>query len=986
MLGFLVVVIWCILSLPALVYAAWKLYSERRARGAQRPDSLGLQLSVLLPPKRVTRSTPARKTAKAPRRQMQPATLAIWAASWAVLVGLSLWFITWMFDVWVLGLWYGDVGYANRYWVQFRAEMVLFWTAFALVAAFNVANAYALLRSVRRAIENHELSFRIVALVACLAGALHAGFVAEESWLDLLLCLHRQPFGKLDPVFAKDIGFYVFTLPFVTVITRFISHVIGTAVVAVIIVYSALVASRHYRDRKGAGTDETVRQSFEAAIFHLSALGTLLLAKIAVSAFIDRYQTLYSTHGHVYGAGWTDLFVSIPAYWVYMAVLAACIGWMAASLLSKPRRELLRNAGLGFGGVFVFWLVGIVIVPEQFQSAHVDPNELQVERPYIQRELDATRTAFGLDHVRQSDFPVKDGLTPANLTQDAETLESARLWDWNVLLSINHQLQAFRPYYRFTDVDVVRYDINGRKVQLMYSGRELDVDKLPESAQTWQNTRLVYTHGFGGTASPVNTFTSEGLPDYWVKDLPPVSRYPELEIKQPRIYFGEATQQHIYVNTKMAEFDYPDPTGAGNRSFRYDGPAGIPLGGFFRRLALAWFYDGLWMTWSDELTPQSRILAGRDIAARTENMVPFLYAEPDIYQVVADGQLWYMRDFESVTAWYPYSQPHDAVNYMRNSVKGVVNAYTGKTDFYVFEPADPIVRAYQSMFPGMFQPASAMPPSLRKHVRYPEGLLQTQGEVYASYHMSEAASFYNKEDMWQAAQQFAPAINQAAWVSPYYVVMTLPGNHAPEYVLIMPFTPLSTDSEHQRNNLESWLAARCDGDHYGELILYKFPNTRQVQGPLQVGGRLNQDAEMSKNFTQWNQQGSKVVLGDMRVLPLSDYRLLSVQSIYLQSEGAGVKMPQLMYVVAASGDQVVYEKTFQQALNRLVGLSPSVVPPFEAAAASLRPVDLAHEIFQRLDRYFGLIEHGQLANAGGELERIREALARSHEDRRIARH
>lgn len=947
MFSLFLVVVWCLTALPPVLYVVLKVRLARHAR--------------------------SNKLAGRPGEAVR---LAVPASVWAITIGFVLWLITWLVDVWVASLWFDDVGYSGRYWTQFWTQLTLFWITFALVSAFYLANARTLLRLVNLVGEKSKMIFQIVAPIVCCAGGLHFAFDAENYWDRLQMFLHGQPFGKHDPVFSKDIGFYVFTLPFLDNVMMFIYHVLRTAIVVVLIFYSTAWFIQWRGDKT---KQQSIRRIREIAAQHLAALGALVLANEAVETFLDRYDVLYSPHGHVYGAGWADLFVRIPVCWILIAVLLICIAWVLASLLYMSPRRAIRNSLLAFVTVFALEFLGTKVVPDAFQSAYVDPNELQVEKPYIQREVDFTRAAFGLDAVRQFDFPVKDGLTSPNLIEDAETLESARLWDWNVLLSINHQLQAFRPYYSFGDVDIVRYDIHGKKVQLMYSGRELDVDKLPESAQTFQNTRLVYTHGYGGTANPVNTFTSEGLPDYWVKGFPPVSRYPEMEIKQPRIYFGEATQQHIYVNTKMQEFDYPDPIGGGNQWFHYDGPAGIRLGGWFRRLAIAWVYDGLWMTWSNELTSESRLLAGRDIKSRTGDILPSLWAEQDIYQVIADGQLWYMRDFETTSAWYPYSRPQNGVNYVRNSVKAVVNAYTGKTDFYVFDPDDPIIRAYQVIFPGLFKPASAMPAYLRKHVRYPEGLFQIQSDVYASYHMRDAVSFYNKDDVWQQAMQFAPSINESEWVLPYYVVMKLPGNEKREYVLMVPFTPLSTDTQHQRNNLESMLVARCDGEHYGELMLYKFPNTRQVQGPLQVGGKLNQDPEMSKNFTQWNQQGSKVVLGDMRVIPLSDYRLLTVQAIYLQSEGTAVRMPQLMYVVAASGDQVVYEKTFQQALNRLVGVSPTVIQPATGVGTQQNPTNITQDIIERLEKYFSLLQQGQFAEAGSELQAIRGQLKRSKE-------
>jgi uncharacterized membrane protein (UPF0182 family) len=885
------------------------------------------------------------------------------SVGWGVFVFGALWFITWLFDLQVNLLWFADAGYENRFWTEFRTEVVLFWVGFAIALSFWLANLGGAYRLVQKMYRDAQWVL-IVGRCLSVFAAIIFGFFAENRWQRVLLFLNGQPFGKSDPVFGNDIGFYAFTMPLINEITALVYALIFVAMFAALITYAFILS-----DRKEEGDRDEVEAVWNFGASHFSALGVLFLANTVVSTFMERYKVLYSTHGNVYGAGWTDLFVQIPAYWAFMVVLMLCIGFLVVSIFSETHRNTIRNAAIGFGGAFVFWILGVVIAPDIAQAIHVSPNELQVEQPYIQREIDATRAAYGLDKVKEADFPVKDGLTPANLTQDSETLESARVWDGSVLLATNHQAQAFKSYYGFRDVDVVPYMIGGRKVQVMYSARELDVEKLPASAKTWQNTHLVYTHGFGATASPVNAFTSEGLPDYWVKDIPVVSRYPELAIRQPRIYFGEASANHVYVNTKMPEFDYP--VGESNQTSHYDGKAGIPLGGFWRRLAIAWKFDGLWKTWSDELTPESRIIFDRDIATRTEKLVPFFWHETDIYGVIADGQLWYMRDFESVTEYYPYSFPHNGINYMRNAVKAVVNAYTGETNFYVFAPDDPVVRTYEKMFPGLLKPASAMPPSLRKFVRYPEGLLAVQADIYASYHMNSADKFYNREDMWDLAREFSPTIGKPRQMSPYFLVMALPGSHTTEYMTIMPFTPKSTDEEHRRDNLEAWLGARADGDHFGEIVLYRFPTGHQVQGPLQVGIKMNQDSELSRTFTLWNQHGSKVILGEMRVLPLSDNRLLNVQAVYLQSEGA--RMPQLKYVVAASGGEVAYKATLEESLRALVGIVPGIVPPPVAPGSPQDGVlNLNQELGNGVDRLLEFFQRGNFVDAGSELQKLRD--------------
>ena len=943
-MGFLLFLVGCTLCVPAVIGTIKVIYRHCAQEGDDSPDTTAMWNSV-------DRSL-----------------------AWVAAVATGLCCLVWIFDTNVDYLWYKDVGYVGRFWTELLTRAVLFWAGFIFAGAVFFSNAHVIGRLLKKFYGEGAHWFRMLGVPFSLLVAFIFGSHLGDSWLVVQRCIHGQSFGKTDPIFGMDISFYAFTMPMVDVFVGLAFWVIGLTMAFCVIVYTIIYIANNGNsydyDRQRSEKEKRKLEVIASGLAHLAKLGFLLAPVLIIDVFMDRYKILYSAHGNVYGAGWTDIFVRIPCDWALILIIAICTVFLVQAASGK---HTVRNVIIGFGGMFAFWLVA-AICPNIAQAWKVSPNELQVEGPYIQHELDFTRAAYGLDRVKQEDFDVKDGLTQGNLTQDAETLESARIWDWHVLNATNHQVQAFKSYYSFLDEDVLRYTIGGKKTQVMCSAREMDVDKLSDSAKTWQNLHLVYTHGYGAVCNPVNTFTPEGLPDYWVKDIPVTSRYPELALAQPRIYFGEATTNYAYVHTGMKEFDYP--VQEQTQLSTYDGPAGIPLGGLFQRLSIAWVFDGIWKTWSDELGPNSKLLFTRDIATRTEKLVPFLWHESDTYQVIADGQLWFMRDFESVTEWYPYSAPHEGINYMRNSVKAVVNAYTGETTFYVFDPDDPVVRTYEAIFPGLFKPASAMPESLRKHVRYPQGLLETQGQMYENYHMNDVTAFYNKEDVWQFAQQFSPEIGKPETVSASYLEMALPGTHAVEYMLLLPFTPKSTDSEHQRNNLEALLAARNDGEHYGELILYKFPTTHQVQGPLQMGIKLNQDSELSKEFTLWNQHGSKVVLGDVRVLPLSDHRLLNVQAIYLQSEGA--KMPELKYVVVASGDQVVHEPTFQAALDRLVGIAPVVAP---SAGGIQKPiilsnVDLDQEVLNGIDRYLDSLRQGKFSDAGQALQAIRDARAK----------
>lgn len=884
------------------------------------------------------------------------------AGAWALggLVLMAILFIG--LQLWTNLLWFRELGYERRFWTEFWTKGILFLVAGSISGLFVFANAWVIRHAIRKYLTQESFLFSMIARIIGVAIALFSGLASAGCWQEVLLFLNRVPFNLTDPVFGRDLSFYIFVMQLydpVSVLAMGITVIILPLMIVAYILILAQVGTRSEDVKKGL-----IWYGFS----HASALGIILVLGAGFNTWLARFRLLYSERGAVFGAGWTDLHFQLPAYWVFMAALLVALICFVTSAFSKSHKRTIGFAIFGFGGSVLVWVLSVVLLPAAIQQWYVSPNKTQLETQYLVRDIESTRKAYGLEKVVRSEFPVKEGITAETLKQDAETLESARLWDWQVLISTNHQVQALRPYYVFEDVDVVRYTIGGKLTQVMYSTREMDVNRFVSSAQTWQNRHLVYTHGFGGTANPVNVFTPEGLPEYWLKDVPPVAKYPELEIRQPRIYFGEATKNHVYVKTRMPEFDYPQ--GDNNATFIYDGPGGIPMGGFFRKLAFAWRFDGLQMLISSELTSDSRIMFNRDVDTRMRTIAPFLRYEDDIYQVVSNGELWFMRDAYTTSNRYPYSQPlpHDDLNYIRNSVKVVVNAYTGKVDFYVWDEQDPIIQAYGKTFPGLFQPASNMPDHLRKHVRYPEDLLRIQGRIWANYHMDNPSVFYNKEDAWEFPKSFSPRIDRAVTVSPYYVVMAFPNSHSREFVLILPFTPYSPDETHPRTNMVGWFAARCDGEHYGELLLYTFPKSRLVEGPQQIGFRINEDTTISKDFTLWNQQGSQVLLGDLRILPLSDDRLLYVQPVYLQASGN--KMPQLKKIVAATGNRLAYEDTFEKALATLVGLSAPAATTQVMNAPGAGTQDPIGELLSHLDAYLQFMRSGQFARAGQELEAI----------------
>ncbi|MBI5419811.1 MAG: UPF0182 family protein [Deltaproteobacteria bacterium] len=900
-------------------------------------------------------------------------------------------------SVWTDHLWFRDLHYENRFWTELLTKWGLSLAGFATMAVFLLANVWIAAKAgaIRDGKEGTSRRMAIrLGIAAALFVSLVAGAAARNGWEEFLLYLHQAPFGIPDPVFRRDIAFFVFTVPVLGFVRSFLFFsVLLSAAITWPIYFSAYRSAGSTASRWAARVDPAVPDSETIRfrwVTHASSLGVLLVAVLVLHALLSRWNILFSTRGTVFGAGWTDINVDLRlGYPAFFGIIAISAVLFLMSAFSRSHEGTRKNALAGLATLVPGGILVLAAVPGLVQHFYVSPNEQRLETEYIRTNLAYTRTAYGLtdNQVQRFDFPAASGLDPETLAKERAALSGVRLWDYRVLQTTNAQKQAFRLYYDFPDVDVVRYRIGGKLVQMMYSARELDTGRLAPQSRTWQNERLVYTHGFGACANPANTFTPEGLPDYWLKDIPPSASYPELAIKQPRIYFGEKTTGHIYVRTTHPEFDYPE--GEKNATFSYDGPGGIELSTALRKLVYALRFDGVRLLIASEITGKSRILYRRDISSRVRTLAPFLRFDKDPYQVIAQGGLWYFWDAYTATDMFPYSEPYrgESFNYLRNSVKVTVNAYTGEVAFYIFDEGDPIIRSYANVFPGMFRPASAMPAELKGHVRYPEGQLRVQADIYALYHMQDPSVFYNKEDAWERAKAIRSIKGQGAEVmDPYYSLVRLPGEKEEEYVLIQLFTPLTTEKGTPRSNMVGWLAGRCDGTNYGKLVLYTFPKNRLVYGPLQIGSRINQDDTISKDFSLWNQQGSTVVQGDMLVIPLSGYRLLYIQPIYLQADVG--KMPELRRVVVSTGDQIGYGKTFEEALRQLTGKSAGIAAPTPAEAtptpsAAVRGKSpgpsteaLAREAAGHLERYRQLTAQGKHAEAGKELEELGKTIER----------
>src|SRR5471032_40454 len=633
----------------------------------------------------------------------------------------------------------------------------------------------------------------------------------------------------------------------------------------------------------------------------------------------------------------------------------------------------------------------------------VKPNELVREAPYITHNIELTRKAFALNRIEQHPFPADNGVEAVDAEHNQATLQNIRLWDWRALQDTLRQIQEIRTYYDFPDIDIDRYTVNGSVRQMMLATRELNVEKLPESSRNWINEKLIYTHGYGVTMNPVNGFTPEGLPTLVLSNMPVQSTIPSLTVTRPEIYFGELTNTDVYVKTRQKEFNYPQ--GETNAVTSYEGNGGILLGGFFRRLIIALDRGDLAkLPFSDDVTPESRLLMRRNIRERVTALAPFLTFDEDPYVIVGDdGRLSWMMDGFTTSDSYPYARHfrlgRESVNYMRNSVKAIVDAYDGTTTFYVVDADDPIIAAYRAVFPSLFKDGSAMPPGMRKHVRYPELLLQMQAAVYGLYHMTDPGVFYNREDLWSVATAGGSGERgqTAQAMEPNFVLMTLPGEKTTEFVEILPFTPAN------RNNLIGWIAGRSDEANYGKAVVYDFPKTKLVDGPLQVDARIDQNAQLSGQLSLWNQQGSHVRRGGLIVIPIGR-ALLYAEAIYLQAERS--PMPELRLVVLALQDRLAYGPTFEAAMASLFGNAPSMLPSASApstlstgsaatpappaaapAAAAAAPAatdtnGLISAAAKDLADYQRLTAEGKLGEAGQKLEALKLKLEQLNRSRR----
>ena len=886
-------------------------------------------------------------------------------------------------------LWFGSLGYAE----VFRRTISLQWLVFAVFFAATFFVVYGWFLALWRTYQPHllgggpifvggrpirlpvERMLRPIGLLVSLGIAFVTATNMMLEWSTFALYWYApRANGVVDPIFGRPLNFYLFSLPAWQFVSGWLlTMAVIACVVAIFFIF--ITGSIPALGRRGGRDVPLPWRGFSIAF-------AFLLLTLAMRVYIGRFERLFEDHTIFGGVTYTDAHVMLTG------LLLVCVGLIlgaaiaAINVVSAPRMRWLFAAVVPAAVCYlavqiIAWYVGNFIVK---------PNELVRERPFICYNIDLTRQAYGLDRVAQREFPAETTVEATDPANNQATLQNIRLWDWRALQDTLRQIQEIRTYYDFPDIDIDRYEIDGAMRQVMLAARELNVEKLPESSRNWINEKLIYTHGYGITMNPVHGFTPEGLPTLILSNMPIQSTVPNISVKRPEIYFGELTNTDVYVKTRQQEFNYPQ--GQTNSLTSYDGNGGILLGGLLRRVLIASDRGDLTkVPFSDDINAQSRLLMRRNVRDRVTALAPFLTYDLDPYIVIGDdGRLSWIMDAFTTSESFPYATHYalgnNLINYMRNSVKVVIDAYDGTTTFYVFDSQDPILSAYRQIFPTLFKDAATMPPTLRKHVRYPELLLKLQAAVYGLYHMSDPQVFYNREDLWTVASEVGMDENgqqKTVAMEPNFVLMKLPAQTGVEFVEILPFTPAN------RNNLIGWIAGRSDGAQYGNAIVYDFPKTRLVDGPLQIEARIDQNAQLSGQLTLWNQQGSHVRRGTLLVIPCGR-ALLYAEPIYLQAERS--PMPELRLVVLALQDRLAYGPTFESAMRSLFGGEASslstVAAPAEPGRNTAAPVTSAKpgtdvnaiiaEAAKDLADYQRLTAEGKLGEAGQKLEQLKRKL------------
>ena len=930
-----------------------------------------------------------------------------------VFIFVLLWLIVSIGPDW---LWFENLTYSSVFWTMLLGKFgfgAAVWLVFILILFFNLYAANRLSQDSGPKMDFKAdggyfaklgLSGKSTSLLFIVVMLLISLLVASKGsyqWDLFLRYLFQQPFGNTDPVFAKDIGFYVFSLPFYLFIQNgllILFILVGLLTMGWYLKEGALQVIGDFTQAEGRPVSVPKVTIALKAKKHLIFLAGIVVLLLAWGYHLKIYKLLYSTQGPAFGASYTDVHIKVWAYWI---LIAFSLGLAVVFFLNvvKPRTKVIMiGAGVWIGAVVVF----ATILPSMVQKLVVKPNELAKESPYIAYNIDYTRKAYNLNKIQEVNFPVSDTLSAGDIEEHNVTIQNIRIWDDRPLLQTYRQIQSIRLYYDFNNVDVDRYLINKQLRQVTLAARELALNQLPPQANTWVNRHLIYTHGYGLTLSPVNEVTSEGLPYLLIKDLPP-SFDADLKIDRPEIYYGEKTDDYVLVKTRTKEFDYPK--GDKNVYTTYQGTGGVPIESFPRRLLFALGFLDPQILFTAYLSPESRIMYNRQINKRVSSIAPFLDYDGDPYLVISEGKLYWIQDAYTTSNMYPYSRrsskylKNKKLNYIRNSVKVTIDTYNGNVSFYMIDEEDPIVKTYSRIFPDLFKPFDEMPSGLKKHIRYPKDLFRIQVGMYKTYHMEEVQVFYNQEDLWQIPDEIYSDTRQE--MQPYYIIIKVHEEIKEEFILMLPFTPSRKD------NMIAWLAARSDLPNYGNLLVYKLPKEKLVYGPMQIEARVDQQTDISRELSLWGQKGSRVIRGNLLAIPISD-SFIYVEPVYLEAKqeeretpsttapkpspfrkspsgGAGVSplveksraasLPELKRVIVAFSNRLVMAKDLDNALNGVLGkgISPEqLVTPL--VPKTLGVDNLGKLALQHYNKAKDYLRQGNWAGYGNELENLEKVL------------
>lgn len=803
------------------------------------------------------------------------------------------------------------------------------------------------------------------AIPAALIFGILGGLIASSEWQTVLQYLNQTPFGITDPIFGRDISFYVFSLPFFQLLLGIGSFLLLVSFAFAVLLYmakGALVFSKKTLMPFGRRISANMFEISREAKIHLSIIVAIWFALTAVKIYFIRLpHTLYSSTELIFGASYTDIYAVIPILYILLAI--SIVGFFLTLWSINQKGIKLVMA------VFILYLlvntVGMALYPSLLKSIIVKPNELVKETPYLEHHIAATQAAWGLDLVKKRSLVGDSVLSAEDIQNNEMTIKNIRLWDRGPLLDTFGQLQEIRTYYSFISIDNDRYTLDGEYRQVLLSPKELDSASLPQ--RTFINERLTFTHGMGVTLGPVNEMTEEGLPVLFVQDLPPRSTITDIDITRPEIYYGELSNDHVIVKTKAREFNYP--SGEENVYTEYEGAGGVLIQSLFKKALFALRFNSLKIFLSNDITPTSRILYYRDIQQRVEKALPFLELDSDPYIVIDDGHLKWIYDGYTTTNRYPYSKPvQDGKNYMRNSVKAVIDAYNGDITAYIADSNDPLIQTFAKIFPNILQSMDDMPESIRAHIRYPEDIFSHQTALYTTYHMDQPQIFYNKEDQWDIPLIRGSARGENIGPVMRHLIMKLPEESQEEFILMLPFTP------RQKNNMSAWMVARSDGEAYGQLVVYTFPKQSLVFGPKQIVDRINQDAEISRQISLWDQRGSEVIQGNLFVIPIKE-SILYVRPLYLRAEGG--KIPELKRVIVAYENQIAMEETLDLALLKIFGISTSSATnaaDTELPTSSLPQGESIEELIRAASQYYNqaqsALKQGNWTLYGEEIRKL----------------